>query len=161
MSCLCFCLQLVSDHRAPCTANHIPPSNGHFFHPRPSLVLHYPFFLFNRESIPNPLLCVQLVFSSSATVYGQPKTVPATEEFPTGAANPYGRTKLFIEEICRDVYAANKDWRIILLRYFNPVRRAATKAMLSCQVLELQKGLLALREVRKGGFTCAGNVEHG
>ncbi|GAQ85169.1 UDP-glucose 4-epimerase [Klebsormidium nitens] len=62
-----------------------------------------------------------LVFSSSATVYGQPKTVPATEDFPTGAANPYGRTKLFIEEICKDVHTANQEWRIILLRYFNPV----------------------------------------
>lgn len=70
-----------------------------------------------------PLCCSQLVFSSSATVYGQPKTVPATEDFPTGAANPYGRTKLFIEEICKDVHAANQEWRIILLRYFNPVSR--------------------------------------
>jgi len=65
--------------------------------------------------------CKKLVFSSSATVYGQPKEVPCTEDFPTCAMNPYGRTKLFIEEICRDVHRADPDWKIILLRYFNPV----------------------------------------
>ena len=64
-----------------------------------------------------------LVFSSSATVYGEPESVPITEDAPLGAKNPYGRTKLFIEEICRDVAAAdpNEPWRIVLLRYFNPV----------------------------------------
>lgn len=96
------------------------------------------------------------MFSSSATVYGWPKVVPCTEEFPLSAANPYGRTKvlsivsscifiaqlvevqnslfilsvhhltslncqLFIEEICRDVQNADSEWKIILLRYFNPV----------------------------------------
>ncbi|XP_059276343.1 UDP-glucose 4-epimerase GEPI48-like isoform X1 [Lycium ferocissimum] len=65
--------------------------------------------------------CKRLVFSSSATVYGWPKEVPCTEEFPLSAANPYGRTKLFIEEICRDVQNADSEWKIILLRYFNPV----------------------------------------
>ncbi|KAL5726990.1 UDP-glucose 4-epimerase [Ranunculus cassubicifolius] len=65
--------------------------------------------------------CKKLVFSSSATVYGWPKEVPCTEEFPLSAANPYGRTKLFIEEICRDVYASDSEWKIMLLRYFNPV----------------------------------------
>lgn len=65
--------------------------------------------------------CKKLVFSSSATVYGQPKEVPCTEDFPICAMNPYGRTKLFIEEICRDVHRAEPDWKIILLRYFNPV----------------------------------------
>ncbi|XP_057763118.1 UDP-glucose 4-epimerase GEPI48 isoform X1 [Arachis stenosperma] len=65
--------------------------------------------------------CKKLVFSSSATVYGWPKEVPCTEEFPLSAMNPYGRTKLTIEEICRDVYHSEKDWKIILLRYFNPV----------------------------------------
>ncbi|KAE9596521.1 putative UDP-glucose 4-epimerase [Lupinus albus] len=65
--------------------------------------------------------CKKLVFSSSATVYGWPKKVPCTEEFPLSAANPYGRSKLIIEEICRDVYNAEQDWKIILLRYFNPV----------------------------------------
>lgn len=63
-----------------------------------------------------------LVFSSSATVYGEPESVPITERAPLGATNPYGRTKLFIEEICRDVAAASgQSWKIILLRYFNPV----------------------------------------
>ncbi|KAK3013971.1 hypothetical protein RJ639_008131 [Escallonia herrerae] len=65
--------------------------------------------------------CKKLVFSSSATVYGWPKEVPCTEEFPLSAANPYGRTKLFIEEICRDIYQSDSEWKIILLRYFNPV----------------------------------------
>ncbi|KAE9614072.1 hypothetical protein Lal_00016440 [Lupinus albus] len=65
--------------------------------------------------------CRKLVFSSSATVYGWPKEVPCTEEFPLSAANPYGRTKLIIEEICRDIYNAESEWKIILLRYFNPV----------------------------------------
>ncbi|KAJ0964923.1 hypothetical protein J5N97_026061 [Dioscorea zingiberensis] len=65
--------------------------------------------------------CKKLVFSSSATVYGWPKEVPCTEEFPLCAVNPYGRTKLFIEEICRDIHQADPNWKIILLRYFNPV----------------------------------------
>jgi len=63
----------------------------------------------------------KLVFSSSATVYGDPKTVPITEEFPLCATNPYGRTKLFIEEILRDLYVSDPSWNIALLRYFNPV----------------------------------------
>ncbi|KAL3499218.1 hypothetical protein ACH5RR_038311 [Cinchona calisaya] len=65
--------------------------------------------------------CKKLVFSSSATVYGWPKEVPCTEEFPLCAVNPYGRTKLFIEEICQDIYGSDSQWKIILLRYFNPV----------------------------------------
>ncbi|RWR93288.1 UDP-glucose 4-epimerase GEPI48 [Cinnamomum micranthum f. kanehirae] len=65
--------------------------------------------------------CKKLVFSSSATVYGWPKEVPCTEDFPLCATNPYGRTKLFIEEICRDIFRGDSDWKIILLRYFNPV----------------------------------------
>ncbi|KAL9679930.1 hypothetical protein QQ045_017801 [Rhodiola kirilowii] len=65
--------------------------------------------------------CKRLVFSSSATVYGWPKQVPCTEDFPLSAANPYGRTKLFIEEICRDIHRADSEWKVILLRYFNPV----------------------------------------
>jgi len=65
--------------------------------------------------------CLNIVFSSSATVYGDPASVPITEDFPTSATNPYGRTKLFIEEILRDVSRASDQWHIILLRYFNPV----------------------------------------
>lgn len=62
-----------------------------------------------------------IVFSSSATVYGNPQTVPITEDFPLAAANPYGRTKLVIEDILRDLYAADPTWNIAILRYFNPV----------------------------------------
>lgn len=62
-----------------------------------------------------------IVFSSSATVYGDPATVPITEDFPLSATNPYGRTKLFIEEILRDLCASDKRWRAVLLRYFNPI----------------------------------------
>ena len=63
----------------------------------------------------------KLVFSSSATVYGMPKTVPINENFPLSCTNPYGRTKLMIEEILRDLYIADNEWDIALLRYFNPV----------------------------------------
>ncbi len=62
-----------------------------------------------------------LVFSSSATVYGDPHTVPITEDFPTTATNPYGWTKWMIEQILRDAYRADKTWNIALLRYFNPI----------------------------------------
>jgi UDP-glucose 4-epimerase len=62
-----------------------------------------------------------LVFSSSATVYGDPQSVPICEHFPLSATNPYGRSKLMIEEILRDLYRADASWRIALLRYFNPV----------------------------------------
>lgn len=62
-----------------------------------------------------------LVFSSSATVYGDPASVPIREDFPLSATNPYGRTKLMIEDILRDVSRADPEWRIALLRYFNPV----------------------------------------
>ncbi len=65
--------------------------------------------------------CNNLVFSSSATVYGMPKSVPISEDFPLSATNPYGRTKLFIEEILRDYYKANPEMNIALLRYFNPI----------------------------------------
>ena len=62
-----------------------------------------------------------LVFSSSATVYGDPASVPIREDFPLSCTNPYGRTKLMIEEILRDLHRAEPAWRIALLRYFNPV----------------------------------------
>lgn len=60
------------------------------------------------------------IFSSSATVYGIPKTSPITEEFPLSVTNPYGQTKLMIEQIMRDVAKADDEWSIALLRYFNP-----------------------------------------
>ncbi|WP_342118546.1 UDP-glucose 4-epimerase GalE [Pseudoduganella sp. OTU4001] len=62
-----------------------------------------------------------LVFSSSATVYGDPASVPITEDFPLSATNPYGHSKLMIEDILRDTAKADSGWRIALLRYFNPV----------------------------------------
>ncbi len=62
-----------------------------------------------------------IVFSSSATVYGDPATLPIKEDFPLSATNPYGRTKLMIEEILQDLYVSDNRWNIALLRYFNPV----------------------------------------
>lgn len=62
-----------------------------------------------------------IVFSSSATVYGDPASVPIVEDFPLSCTNPYGRTKLMIEEILRDLAVADPEWNIALLRYFNPV----------------------------------------
>ncbi len=62
-----------------------------------------------------------LVFSSSATVYGDPHTVPITEDFPLSTTNPYGATKLMIENILKDLYVSDNSWNIAILRYFNPV----------------------------------------
>ena len=62
-----------------------------------------------------------IVFSSSATVYGDPQRLPLTEDHPLSATNPYGRSKLVIEDMLRDLYRASPDWRIAILRYFNPV----------------------------------------
>lgn len=63
----------------------------------------------------------KIVFSSSATVYGTCEEMPLREDMPTGATNPYGRTKLFIEHILRDTAAADSEWTVALLRYFNPI----------------------------------------
>ena len=65
--------------------------------------------------------CKSIIFSSSATVYGDPAYTPITEDFPLSATNPYGRSKLMIEEILRDLYVSDPAWQVILLRYFNPV----------------------------------------
>lgn len=62
-----------------------------------------------------------LVFSSSATVYGKPKTVPIKEDFPLSVSNPYGRTKLITEDMLRDIYKSDNGWNIAILRYFNPI----------------------------------------
>ena len=62
-----------------------------------------------------------IVFSSSATVYGSPKTVPIQEDFPLSTTNPYGETKLMIERILQDVFVADNDWSVSILRYFNPI----------------------------------------
>lgn len=63
----------------------------------------------------------KIVFSSSATVYGNPETVPIKEDFPKSATNPYGQTKLMIEQILEDIYISDNNWTVILLRYFNPI----------------------------------------
>jgi UDP-glucose 4-epimerase len=65
--------------------------------------------------------CRSIVFSSSATVYGDPHTTPIKEDFPLSATNPYGRSKLMVEEILRDLYVSDPEWKVVLLRYFNPV----------------------------------------
>ncbi len=65
--------------------------------------------------------CKKIVFSSSATVYGLPKTVPIKEDFPLSTTNPYGTTKLYIEQIMKDCCVADKELAVILLRYFNPI----------------------------------------
>ena len=65
--------------------------------------------------------CKTFVFSSSATVYGDPHTVPIKEDFPLSVTNPYGRSKLMVEEFLKDIFFADDSWHIALLRYFNPV----------------------------------------
>ena len=65
--------------------------------------------------------CFRLVFSSSATVYGKPKSVPIKEDFPLSTTNPYGTTKLYIEQILKDLCVADNRFSVVLLRYFNPI----------------------------------------
>ena len=65
--------------------------------------------------------CKNIIFSSSATVYGDPHALPIKEDFPLSVTNPYGRTKLMLEEILGDIYAADNEWNVVLLRYFNPI----------------------------------------
>jgi len=67
-----------------------------------------------------------IVFSSSATVYGKPASLPINEDFPLSTTNPYGTTKLFIEHILNDLYVANPKWNITILRYFNPIGASKT-----------------------------------
>ncbi|HAB66247.1 MAG TPA: UDP-glucose 4-epimerase GalE [Firmicutes bacterium] len=69
----------------------------------------------------NEYNCKKIVFSSSATVYGTPKALPIKEDFPLSTTNPYGSTKLMIEDILRDLYVSDSEWSIALLRYFNPI----------------------------------------
>lgn len=86
------------------------------------------YYINNVSTILNLLRCMdkhnvrKLVFSSSATVYGDPKVIPITEECETGGTtNPYGTSKLMVEQILKDLYKSNNDWDIAILRYFNPV----------------------------------------
>ena len=108
---------------------------------RPAAVIHFAALKAVGESVSQPLRyyhnnltgtihllecmkvaeCKRLVFSSSATVYGNPERVPLTEDCRLQATNPYGQTKLMIETICADVVKADSAWKIALLRYFNPI----------------------------------------
>ena len=69
----------------------------------------------------NEYNCKRIIFSSSATVYGSPKTVPITEDFPLSTTNPYGSTKLMLERILSDFCVPDPEWSVVLLRYFNPI----------------------------------------
>lgn len=109
--------------------------------PEVQAVIHFAGLKAVGESVQHPLLYYQnnllstlnlcqvmqeqgvtnIVFSSSATVYGDPVSVPIREDFPLFCTNPYGRTKLMSEEILRDLHLADPQWNVILLRYFNPV----------------------------------------
>ncbi|MCK9303623.1 MAG: UDP-glucose 4-epimerase GalE [Bacteroidales bacterium] len=104
-------------------------------------VIHFAGFKAVGESVQNPLMyyrnnidstlslleimkevkCKKIVFSSSATVYGNPQSLPIKETFPLSAANPYGNTKLIIENILKDLYVSDNEWSIAILRYFNPI----------------------------------------
>lgn len=108
---------------------------------QPEAVIHFAGLKAVGESVEKPLLyyqnnvegslqlfqamseagCKRVVFSSSATVYGDPATVPIQEHFPLSATNPYGQSKLMIENILRDLQVADNSWEIAILRYFNPV----------------------------------------
>ncbi|MGE7663638.1 UDP-glucose 4-epimerase GalE [Peribacillus sp. NPDC097197] len=89
----------------------------------------YPLKYFKNNIASTIILCElmqkykvkKLVFSSSATVYGMPESVPISEDFPLQALNPYGRTKLMIEAILQDLYISDNEWSISILRYFNPI----------------------------------------
>lgn len=106
-----------------------------------SAVIHFAGFKAVGESVAKPLMyyrnnlgstlnlceimqkynCKRLVFSSSATVYGNPLSLPIKEEFPLSTTNPYGTTKLMIERILKDLANSDPDWQFVILRYFNPI----------------------------------------
>ena len=75
----------------------------------------------NLSELMNEYGCKRMIFSSSATVYGSPKTVPITEDFPLSTTNPYGSTKLMLEGILSDFCVPDPEWSVVLLRYFNPI----------------------------------------
>ena len=104
-------------------------------------VIHFAGYKAVGESVANPIMyyennlistlslcdvmkdfgCKQIVFSSSATVYRQSDILPLKEDFPLGTTNPYGTTKLMIEQILQDIYISDNEWNVMLLRYFNPI----------------------------------------
>ncbi len=75
----------------------------------------------NLCELMNEYQCRRIIFSSSATVYGSPETVPIREDFPLGTTNPYGSTKLMQERILSDLCVPDREWSVVLLRYFNPI----------------------------------------
>ena len=75
----------------------------------------------NLCELMNEYGCKRIIFSSSDTVYGSPKTVPITEDFPLSTTNPYGSTKLMLEGILSDLCVPDEEWSVVLLRYFNPI----------------------------------------
>ncbi|WP_153051636.1 NAD-dependent epimerase/dehydratase family protein, partial [Streptococcus suis] len=75
----------------------------------------------NLLSVMRKHQCKKLIFSSSATVYGDPEVTPIPEDAKLSVTNPYGRTKLMLENILRDLYHSDQTWKITLLRYFNPI----------------------------------------
>lgn len=77
----------------------------------------------NLCELMNEYQCRRIIFSSSATVYGSPETVPIREDFPLSTTNPYGSTKWMQEGILSDLCVADREWSVILLRYFNPIDR--------------------------------------
>ncbi len=79
------------------------------------------FSTINLLEVMDEVGCRRFVFSSSATVYGSPKSLPIREDFPLSTTNPYGSTKLMIEDMLRDLSVSNPDWSIAILRYFNPI----------------------------------------
>ena len=76
---------------------------------------------FNLCSVMQKYGAKRIVFSSSATVYGKPESVPIREDFPLSTTNPYGETKLMIERILKDLYVSDNEWSVSILRYFNPI----------------------------------------
>lgn len=108
---------------------------------RPDAVIHFAGKKAVGESVAKPLMyyhnnitgtlqllqsmkdhgCKKIAFSSSATVYGTPETVPVSEDFPLSYTNPYGGTKLMIEYMLKDLYVSDSEWAIVILRYFNPI----------------------------------------
>ena len=94
--------------------------------------------------------CKNIIFSSSATVYGDPHTVPILEDFPLSVTNPYGRTKLMTEEILTDIYKADVSWNVVILRYFNPIGAHGTGVRDYIHVVDLARGHVAALQKLEG-----------
>ncbi|MBO5138423.1 MAG: UDP-glucose 4-epimerase GalE [Bacilli bacterium] len=98
--------------------------------------------------------CKKIVFSSSATVYGKPKSLPIKEDFPLSTTNPYGTTKLMIEQILGDLFISDNDWSIAVLRYFNPIG-AHTSGLLGENPRDIPNNLMPyIVKVATGELEC-------